>query len=75
MTEKEKAKELINKFIPHARYFEDGNKFSENAESAKQCALIAVDVILKDVGAEDWNDDGMTNNNYWQTVKSEIEKL
>ena len=56
MTPKEKAKELIDKMLNET-----------DLVSAKQCALIAVDEILK------------TNpykaRNYWHEVKTEIEKL
>lgn len=59
MTPKEKAIELYNKFITMP--------YPTNTNRAKQCALIAVDEILK------------TNpykaRNYWQEVKTEIEKL
>jgi hypothetical protein len=58
MTPKEKAKELVDKFNVVG--------LQQRAE-AYQCAVIAVDEILK------------TNpykaRNYWQEVKTEIEKL
>jgi len=58
MTPKEKAEDLVDK------YYEFNNI---NYECAKECALIAVDEILK------------TNpykaRNYWHEVKTEIEKL
>jgi hypothetical protein len=41
MAPKEKAKELVDNFIPHST----GNS---NINEAKQCALIAVDEILDD---------------------------
>ena len=69
MTPKEKAIELINKMSLNWYCNECHNDF------AKECALIAVNVILIDVGAKDWEDDEMTNSNYWQEVKQEIEKL
>jgi|LakMenE18May11ns_1017448.scaffolds.fasta_scaffold8779948_2 hypothetical protein len=65
MTPKEKAKELIDNFLPHST----GNS---NINEAKQCALIAVDEIL--------NNDGFTQfdiylTEYWQQVKQEIINL
>ena len=74
MTPKEKSKELFNKYAMYLRanlmYNEDAN------EDAKQCALIAVDVILIDCGAKDWSGDkACESKNYWQEVKNEIEKL
>lgn len=45
MTPKEKAKELVDKF---AMYLRANLRYDEEAnEEAKQCALIAVDEILK----------------------------
>lgn len=69
MNPKEKAIELINKMSLNWYCNECHNDF------AKECALIAVDVILIDVGAKDWEDDEMTNSNYWQEVKQEILNL
>ena len=75
MTPKEKAIELVDKFLNQDINFpyidsEDGQCIGAGYmtyNSAKQCALIAVDEILK------------TNpykaRNYWQEVKKEIEKL
>ena len=65
MTPKEKAIELYNKFLnPSGDTYLYGML---EHESAKECALIAVEEILK------------TNpykaRNYWQEVKQEIEKL
>jgi hypothetical protein len=64
---KEKAKELIDKFV-----LLDNDIFcSVNYPYSKQCALIAVDEILsinsvdKDVELSD----------YWEEVKQEIENL
>ena len=61
MTPKEKAEELFDKFNkPDTTHY-------PYVHNAQQCALIAVDEILK------------TNpykaRNYWQEVKTEIEKL
>ena len=63
MTSKEKAKELVEKFIPHS----SGNS---NNNEAKQCALIAVDEIIN-LLSHDIN----PLVNYWFEVKQEIEKL
>ena len=78
MTPKEKAQELVDTFLPHIR---GADRYNHNLESmnvfiSKQCALIAVDVILNDVGAKDWEGDAACGGkNYWQEVKTEIEKL
>jgi hypothetical protein len=64
-TPKEKAIELVDKFMPHS----SGNS---NNNEAKQCALIAVDEILNNnkILFED-----VLNDQYWQEVKQEIELL
>jgi len=58
---KEKAKELINKFIPYSDTHHDGSY-----ANAKQCALMALTEIL--------DKDGY-NNDYWKEVKQELDKL
>ena len=62
MTPKLKAEELVNKFI----------RTNGNAFFAKECALIAVDEILDMVKHTPIED---IENEYWQEVKQEIEKL
>lgn len=83
MTPKEKANELVDKF-----------SFSciecDYDWKAKQCALIAVDELIKSCPLEptdvDWDDAGGTHQywyesrqdeaiKFWQEVKQEIEKL
>ena len=89
MTPKEKAKELIQKYLK----MNDGliEEFIPiPKEGAKQCALVAVDEILIARPLEpnnvDWDGCGATHKywyeeqkqealNYWQEVKEEIEKL
>ena len=63
MTPKKKAIELIDKFCATRLYDEQG----------KECALIAVDEIIKD--RERLKDAFFYCENYWQEVKIEIEKL
>ena len=64
MTPKEKANELVNKFI----------QTNGNAFFAKECALIAVDEILNMlVGIYDYDREVLYP--YWKQVKQEIEKL
>lgn len=68
MTPKEKAIDLVDRFNEHTvqaiTHYPNG-KMVENKDEAKQCALIAVDEILK----------LRVNISYWQEVKKEIEKL
>lgn len=70
MTPKEKAVELVNKFERYSFEYEV-NDCEQNTSkwNAKQCALIAVDEIVV-VGVMNFND-----MQYWQQVKTEIEKL
>jgi hypothetical protein len=73
MTPKEKAKELIEMFIFFASNegtTEDGFIYSDEMQmfNAKQCALIAVDEILKECLLQ-------LKVEYWKQVKQEIEKL
>ena len=66
MTPKEKAKELISKysFVEIANY--------TSIFEVKQCALIAVDELIKQ---ESKTDDYYEIGSYWQKVKQEIELL
>ena len=80
MVAKEKAKELVEKYLKkiiELAYVETRRSAivsTKTKELAKQSALICVDVILNDVGAKDWELDTGTNTNYWQEVKQEINK-
>ena len=70
MTQKEKAEELINKFIPHTKVFHEVLGWEEYIDSAKQCSLITVDEILK-VAFYSTNE----IYNFYIEVKQEIERL
>jgi hypothetical protein len=65
MTPKEKAKELAMKF----------DKYGET-DNAKQCALVAVDEIIKalEIDAGNWIKWNETKK-YWNKVKQEIQAL
>ena len=67
MTPKEKAEELVNKFSD----LEDGEMY---IGKAKQCALIAVDEIINSVVITNLTI-AQNQFDYWEEVKSEIEKL
>jgi len=89
MTPKEKAAELVDKFYqttPNEYFVNEpiGIKGRYKSwEQAKQCALIAVDEILKLDNPNTYNylTEGKENlivelaDNYWQNVKKEIENL
>ena len=79
MTPKEKAKELVNRYnninitlswIDSGIIKVDSIGNNLNIIDAKQCALIAVDEIVKVIYYE-----GKSEYIYWQEVKQEIEKL
>jgi hypothetical protein len=78
MTPKEKAEELINKFILHTEKYNDG-WIESDRHAAKVCALILVDEIIEqyefDVASDVENKRFITKLNYWDEVKQEIEKL
>jgi len=70
MTPKEKAKELCDKYATYVVMWTGGIEV-EN-QNCKQCALIAVDEIIKSL------DDVLHPNpfgQYWNKVKQEIENL
>jgi hypothetical protein len=73
MTPKEKANELVGRFI---RFHRNGIYNVVHEDIAKQFALIAVDEIIKAI--PDASDDNSPYNHelkYWQEVKQEIENL
>ena len=72
MTPKEKAKQLVKKFTSATMTLVADYEWVDDIFSAKQCALIAVDEILKNnlILFEDY-----LNDEYWREVKQEIELL
>ena len=86
MTPKEKAKELVDKFIQYTPV-----EFEDRYRYAKQCALICVDEVIKEHYYESENKEQLMQISgeayweqakqqarrvgYWQRVKLEIEKL
>lgn len=77
MSPKEKAIELVERFKPYSDYQED-DCFSEVERmliNAKQCALIAVDEILEVISFNKYDDKYWEEEEYWNEVKLEIEKL
>ena len=82
MTPKEKAKELVDKFLKHNTVWIDDENYYYSEKKSKQCALIAVDEILNVIPYSIMdthkgevyfyeNDE----RNYFEEVKKEIEKL
>lgn len=68
MTPKEKAAELIVRFMPYSLSYKDNH-------AAKLCALIAVDEIIKEYGTYFKVEVGGKYISYWQEVKTEINNL
>lgn len=72
MTPKDKAQELVEKFMPLCTYNRDGLVIPV----AKQAAIICVDEIIAN-----WEEEAYPHfhygkiKNYWQSVKAEIENL
>ena len=66
MKAKEKAEQLVNKMF---NWIEGGSVIEY--ESARECALIAVDEILSIIDEEEQ----YRAYKYWQEVKQEIENL
>lgn len=74
MTPKEKAEELVDKFINL-----NSHKMSDYSRieypTAKQCALIAVDEILNNFLSNRTTKYGRERYDFWQKVKQEIKLL
>lgn len=73
MTPKEKAKELLGRFDETLTYIESKAK-------ARQCALIAVELLIECTPSINIYPPNLQTKNsivkeYWQEVKQEIEKL
>ena len=69
MSPKEKSKELVDKFIPMTKDWDELEGFIVNINNAKQCALIAVDECIKTAAYMP------ETLHFWNQVKQEIEKL
>ena len=67
MTPKEKANELRDKYM--------NVRWDIGLDDAKQCALIAVDEILEVIIFNKYDDKYWCEEEYWEEVKQEIEKL
>ena len=66
MTPQEKAQELFNKLFRNIMGYGPRER-----ETAKQCALIAIDQMKESL----YNNDLMNMYDYWLEVKKEINKL
>ena len=84
MEAKEKAKEVVERFMPYAHFWvhdlhPQSAMDEEQLESATQCALICVEEIIKATARETISECGTTvdiiESVYWNKIKTEINKL
>jgi hypothetical protein len=74
MTPKEKAKELVDKFIEHTMDWDILDGYVDDMLRAKQCAFIAVDEMIEQQQMQ-FENMLWSCVEYWKDVKHEIEKL
>jgi len=77
MTPQEKALELVKKFYPILGGINPADWEYFNKEEAKQCAIIAVDEIIAELPEYLFGHPILVEKriNYYEEVKTEIEKL
>ena len=76
MRPSEKAQELVDNYIKVTKTFDEIYGFIDDLETAKICAIIAVNEILNENSIREGdNDEIITYEPYWLKVKQEIEKL
>jgi len=71
MTPKEKAENLLQLYLP---YVQSSDYTEEIKNKCKQCALVAVEEIIKTLYEYHYDSESGAYE-YWQEVKQEIEKL
>lgn len=77
MKPKEKAEKLFYDYLTYFPEFRNDLEYDYNVESAKNCALIAVDELLN-ISLPSSEYGGVITDatiEYWNEVKQEIEKL
>ena len=70
MTPKEKADELVNKYIELGKDFTRGVSMHEYSS---ECALVTCDEVLNALEENSWQNRLMMD--YWEEVKQDIERL
>lgn len=70
---KEKAQELVNKYLTILGYFGMMDVYFDQKKESKQCAIIACDEAVW--SHDEFGYDTGWLNEYWIAVKSEIENL
>jgi len=74
MTPKEKAEELVDKFL-NAKSDKMSDYSTIYTPTAKVCALIAVDEIIDILTILPYGMEYLSHIDYWEEVKQEIENL
>lgn len=75
MNAKDKAKELVDKYLVHTMYNDCmAGEWVDDKESAKVCALIIVDEILN-LDVWDWPHNAEKGVIFWEEVKKEIKLI
>jgi len=74
MTPKEKAEELVDKFL-NAKSDKMSDYSTIYTPTAKVCSLIAVDKIIDILTILPYGMEYLSHIDYWEEVKQEIEKL
>ncbi|NBW36668.1 MAG: hypothetical protein EBR30_16930 [Cytophagia bacterium] len=75
MTTKEKAKELVEKYLPLVDCGDNRYTTKVQKENAKQCALIAVDEIIYQLHVLPYGMEYLLHIDYWEGVKQQIENM
>ena len=75
MTAKEKAKELVDRFSEHARFWDCYNDEPLEENHAKQCALICVYELINSDWWFETLEASKESTKYWNEVQQEINKL
>lgn len=85
MTAHEEAEELVTQFIPHTRVFNDEFGWEDDIESAKRCALIAIEFAADqfekyccaEMGTHYTKDDEYSDGtkDHFRYIKEAVEKI
>ncbi len=73
MTPKEKALELVDKFIEFTQDWDARDGYINDEFRAKECALIAVNEVIEALHEHHWQNRLIID--YWEEVKHELEKI
>lgn len=71
MNAKEKAQELFNNFFPYV----EAMSSKQQDENAKKCGLMTIEIAIKELDAYNRHGGFQGRIDFWQEVKTEIQKL